>query len=186
MFKNKVGRKGLVGRLCLVAALGAPGAAGAGAVLGLEAGRSTKGVALVERLNLGLWADSFRLEGAGWMVRPRLQLGVGTMQAIEPEPGDNRRLFELTARPIVRLQPGREARWFLEAGSGPVYLSNRRIGDLDLGGHLQFRSHAGAGARFGADGRLQLVYRYSHTSNAGIDQPNPGINFQSIELGTAF
>lgn len=75
---------------------------------------------------------------------------------------------------------------FALGGTGPVYLSDRVIGQLDLGSRLQFPSHIGAGAFFSPGTRWWLGYRYSHTSNAEFRSPNPGINFHLLELGHAF
>jgi len=48
--------------------------------------------------------------------------------------------------------------------------------------HFQFGDHVGAGLRFGDKGAYDLEYRLQHLSNAGIDHPNPGINFHQIRL----
>ena len=60
------------------------------------------------------------------------------------------------------------------------------MGDHRLGNRLQFRSHAGVDVLLGPGGHLELAYTYSHTSNAHLGWPNPGVNFHTLRLGVAF
>ena len=60
------------------------------------------------------------------------------------------------------------------------------ISDEDFDIPFAFGTHLGVGARFGANGRYELVYRYQHQSNAGLGDENPGINFHVVQLGYHF
>lgn len=70
-----------------------------------------------------------------------------------------------------------------EIGIRPTWLSRHRYGDDDLGGSLQFTSHAGLGARWH---NLLIQYRVQHISNAGLSSPNPGLNLHLLGLGLVF
>ncbi|QKT04735.1 acyloxyacyl hydrolase [Ectothiorhodospiraceae bacterium 2226] len=72
----------------------------------------------------------------------------------------------------------------LSVGTGPTYISDRRLGDRDLGGNWQFTSHAAAYVRLSAN--VAAGYRIQHTSNAGLYSPNDGYNVQAFELRARF
>lgn len=61
--------------------------------------------------------------------------------------------------------------WFIGASFAPG-LYAQGGSDLDLGGSVQFRSQAEIGYKFASERRLSLSY--SHISNAGLDEENPG------------
>ena len=69
---------------------------------------------------------------------------------------------------------------FHSAGVQPSFL----IGGIaeNFGSSFQFGDHIGAGVRFGDKGRYDVGYRYQHLSNAGIKEPNQGINFHQLRL----
>ncbi len=68
-------------------------------------------------------------------------------------------------------------------GTGPTVLTRSRFGDADVGGTLHFTSHLGLKVQFGP---WQGGYRYQHTSNAGRQSPNPGIDLHSFVFSMAF
>ena len=65
---------------------------------------------------------------------------------------------------------------YLEAGIGMSYLSEETIGGRDLSSHFQFEDRVGIGAKIGKQKTHDLNLRYMHYSNAGIKQPNEGID----------
>lgn len=71
----------------------------------------------------------------------------------------------------------------LEVGWRPTWLSRYRFGEDDLGGRLQFSSHAGLAWHWE---RVSLGYRFQHTSNAGIYNENPGLNLHLLNIGFRF
>ncbi|MEF8793305.1 acyloxyacyl hydrolase [Thiohalorhabdus sp.] len=85
----------------------------------------------------------------------------------------------------ISLPPARRSLVF-EVGSGPVYLSKAIVGVHNLGNKVQFRSHIGWGFLWGPNDRFALIYRYSHTSNAGLGHPNPGLNVQTLHMERRF
>lgn len=74
--------------------------------------------------------------------------------------------------------------WALRIGAGPSYMSKQRYGVEDFGSQLQFISYAGLSYRFPQN--WTLSYRFQHMSNAGIKDPNPGLNFQMLGLAYSF
>jgi hypothetical protein len=95
-------------------------------------------------------------------------------------------LFELGLTPNVRLereQPWGWARPYIEAGIGAHLLSSDRIGPRELGSSLLFGTHAGFGVRLGRKEQYELAWRIEHLSNAGLGDPNPGINFSMARFG---
>lgn len=87
--------------------------------------------------------------------------------------------------PVFRIQPSRAMDFipYAEIGVGAHYLTGKNITDTRrFSTHYQFGDHVGAGFRFGKDGAYDIGYRLQHLSNAGIDHPNPGINFHQIRL----
>ncbi len=80
--------------------------------------------------------------------------------------------------PMFRLQFGPDNGGmtpFVEAGIGAAVFTETNLDDRrDLGSKFQFEDRLGAGLRFASGSELGL--RYYHYSNAGIKQPNQGIN----------
>ena len=58
----------------------------------------------------------------------------------------------------------------------------------DATGKFQFNQQAGVGARYFFDPQTALVfdYAYWHVSNAGIKEPNDGVNAHVFSLGIAW
>ena len=71
----------------------------------------------------------------------------------------------------------------LEAGWRPAWLLEHEYGYDNLGGGLQFITHAGATVNMG---RAALNYRFQHISNAGIYDENPGLDMHMLGLGVRF
>lgn len=69
-------------------------------------------------------------------------------------------------------------------GTGPTYISERRLGGREFGGNWQFTSHAAVRLRV-AD-QLSIGYRIQHTSNAGLYSPNQGYDIQALEVRLSF
>ncbi len=94
-------------------------------------------------------------------------------------------IFDVGATPVFRLQPNNSAGFspYAELGVGLHLLSHTSLSmQRQFGSSFQFGDHVGAGVRFGSKGQYDLGYRYQHLSNAGIKQPNQGVNFNQIRL----
>ena len=102
--------------------------------------------------------------------------------------GHNHSLL-LGVTPTLRLRPdGGRSAWFWEAGIGAT-LANRRyrpVGQEAFGTRFNFASHLGLGVSLGAQRRHELLLRLQHVSNAGIKEPNPGLNLVQLRYALHF
>src|SRR5258707_9171931 len=135
-----------------------------------EAGHGTRGV------------DMWRL-GLQWKQEPAWLAGHtnwslywdATLGAWE---GDLGSVSETALTPTFRFSGGNGL--YLDTGVGVHLLSETRIsGLLEFSTKFQFGNHLGAGYRHG---RYDASVRLQHLSNAGLRNPNPGINFLQIRL----
>ncbi|MDP9582070.1 UNVERIFIED_ORG: hypothetical protein J2791_001352 [Burkholderia contaminans] len=117
---------------------------------------------------IGGWHFTFVMEGhAGyWHTGGNVHANIG----------------EFGATPMFRfIKSAGQVRPFIEAGAGIRFLTHPTISnDLSLSTSFQFADVVGVGAQFGERQQYQLGYRFQHVSNAGIKEPNPGINFHQF------
>jgi len=64
----------------------------------------------------------------------------------------------------------------------PVFQSRSRSFSTEL----NFQSHLAVGQALGAHGENDLALRIEHFSNAGIREPNPGMDFVSLRYTYRF
>lgn len=159
-------------RIALVAlVLAASSAGAAGPQLALQAARSTEsGETDVLRL-----LYRHRLPAAAWWSPSHLQLGAGAWRV--PDLRGRTRRLDLSATPVWRAQGA----WaYAEAGLGAYLLSHTINNDTHrLPSSLQFGSHVGVGLRLGRSGTLGIALQ--HLSNAGLKQPNGGIDLVLVQ-----
>ncbi|MBH3440279.1 MULTISPECIES: acyloxyacyl hydrolase [Pseudomonas] len=67
---------------------------------------------------------------------------------------------------------------FIEAGIGVSVFSSTRVGEKDLGSAFNFEDRIGAGVKIGETQRVGI--RATHYSNAGIKDPNDGIESYAL------
>ena|SRR5258708_6001543 len=72
----------------------------------------------------------------------------------------------------------------LEGGVSVTGISRDQFGSKDLGSLFQFTSHVGLNWDFAP--HLRLGYRFQHMSNAGIREPNPGLNLHMVAISYLF
>ena len=72
---------------------------------------------------------------------------------------------------------------FVEFGIGLTWISEKRVGLRDLGSRFQFEDRVGAGVRSGPH---DWTLRYIHYSNAGLEEPNNGLNLVMVNYGYRF
>lgn len=77
----------------------------------------------------------------------------------------------------VRLPGGRMT---VDGGSSVAYLTNHRLGERNLGGPVQFISHAGFDLWLGS--AFAVGYRVQHMSNASLYERNPGLNMHVFQF----
>jgi len=73
---------------------------------------------------------------------------------------------------------------FIESGIGVALFSGTRVGDKTQGSSFNFEDRLGVGLRFANQDRVGL--RVIHYSNAGIKEPNDGIESYSLFYRHAF
>lgn len=92
-----------------------------------------------------------------------------------------------SAGPSARLSmPFRYSGWFVEFGTSPTYLRDSTFVVGELGGSLQFTSSIAVGGQVGKKNQLALSARLQHISNAGIQNPNPGVDLLGAQLTYSF
>ena len=119
-------------------------------------------------------------DGARWWPQ-QLQLGASLWRV--PDLGGATRRFDVNVTPVWRSQTafGGVAKGYVEAGLGVYLLSHGIHNDTNrLPTSLEFGSHLGAGVQL--DPRLSVAVAVQHISNAGIKQPNGGINLYVLTL----
>ncbi len=97
----------------------------------------------------------------------------------------NRELFDIGFTPVFRFQQNSITGLspYAELAVGLHFLSRTSVStQRQFGSSFTFGDHVGAGLRFGDKGRYDIGYRYQHLSNAGIKEPNQGINFHQLRL----
>ena len=92
-----------------------------------------------------------------------------------PDVSGTTQRFDVHATPVWRAD---FARTYIEAGIG-VYLLSHIINNeaTHMSTSFEFGSHVGAGVRLGARGETRFGVALQHLSNAGIKEPNSGVNF---------
>jgi lipid A 3-O-deacylase len=96
--------------------------------------------------------------------------------------GDVGSLVELGLTPVFRYARHERGLYF-DGGIGVHWLSETHISSaVDFSTRFQFGDHVALGYRFK---RYDFALRVQHFSNAGIENPNPGINFLSLRVGYA-
>jgi len=73
---------------------------------------------------------------------------------------------------------------FVEAGVGAAYFSDDLVGDRDLGSRAHFEDRFAVGVQLSERDALRL--RVIHYSNAGLEDPNQGINSWSLVYSRKF
>lgn len=76
-------------------------------------------------------------------------------------------------------EPGR---WYIDFATHPMYVSDSHFGGKDLGGSFFFTSYVGLGACLNRTRTAHLLLRYQHTSNAGLDDVNPGVDMVGLSF----
>ena len=119
---------------------------------------------------------------ARWWVPTLVEFGGGIWRV--PDLAGTTRRFDLHATPVWRAD---YARAYVEAGIG-VYLLSHTINNdtTQMSTSLEFGSHVGAGLRIGERRDIRVGIALQHLSNAGIKEPNGGVNFVLVNVSFPF
>jgi lipid A 3-O-deacylase len=154
----------------LALALFFPGVCGAIDGISLEAGHGSRKVDLW-RVGVQWRQHPAWLAGTPWSVY--WDAAVGGWHS------DTATVYDFGLTPVLRYARAAQGP-YLEGGIGFHLLSDTHISsELDFSTRFQFGDHLGAGYRFE---RYEVALRLQHLSNAGIRNPNPGINFLQLRL----
>jgi lipid A 3-O-deacylase len=138
--------------------------------VGVTLGRSTES----DETDIARLTYRHRLAAKEWWMPTHLQVG-GSLWRVPDIRGTNRR-FDLNATPVWRSMNS----WgYVEAGIG-AYLLSKTINSPThrLPSSFQFGSHLGVGVRLG-EGTIGIALQ--HLSNAGLKQPNGGIDLVLVQ-----
>ncbi|MHA6494056.1 acyloxyacyl hydrolase [Pseudomonas borbori] len=78
---------------------------------------------------------------------------------------------------------GQNVQPYIEAGIGIAAFANTELEDRDLGSSFQFEDRIGVGMRFAGQ---EVGLRAIHYSNAGLKQPNDGIEAYTLHYRMTF
>lgn len=120
--------------------------------------------AVLDRVGLGSWDARWDMVLGIWSGSHRDTAVAALGPAIERRLAGSRMRFSL--------------------GLQPTLISRHDGNGKDLGGPLQFTSHAGLA--WAPAGGLVIGLRVQHTSNSRIYDSNPGVDIASVEIGYAF
>lgn len=138
----------------------------------------------VTRIGL-IWDWPWRWWGGGdWNVSGQWELTAGTLAEDDGEDVKITEVVEVGITAMLRVARCRATSGgpYVEIGVGPHYLSDTRLDGVDVSTRLQFSPTAGFGRRFGDRAQYELGYRLMHLSNAGIKEPNPGLNYHMLHF----
>jgi len=96
----------------------------------------------------------------------------------------NPNAWEFGVSPVFRfIKDSGWVRPYIEAGVGVRMISHlRQETGRAMSSSFQFADMVGVGAQFGHRQNYQAGFRFQHLSNAGLREPNPGVNFSQIYL----
>jgi hypothetical protein len=139
--------------------------------------------------NVGMWRVGAQwevykwFEGSPWLLTHYVDLSAGSWHADDVDGSHD--IGDIGFTPVLRLQKSGLGNFipYAEIGIGFHGLTSTNItSQRKFSTHFQFGDHLGVGLRFGEGAKYDLGYHYQHLSNAGIDHPNPGINFHQLRL----
>ncbi len=118
-----------------------------------------------------------------WQLTDSLNLDLGIETALGALTGEGETAVYARLAPVLELSFG-DFPVSLSISSGPSLYSEDTFGPRDLGGEFQFTS--GIGLNWQTCENWTLGYRFQHTSNADLNEPNPGLEMHTISLSRAF
>jgi len=100
-------------------------------------------------------------------------------------PGRKKGIYVVGLTPVMRWQQDVKQGVFAEIGIGLNYFSERyQDSDMSASTRFEFGDHIGIGYKF--SNSAEITFKVLHYSNAGIDHPNPGINFRLLKFAYSF
>ncbi|WBY00032.1 acyloxyacyl hydrolase [Ramlibacter tataouinensis] len=142
----------------------------------------------VQAAGIGLlWPWDWRAQAAGGEFSAQTELFVSQWRA-RGAAGAHEGYTQAGLVPLLRYRPdeGRSP-WFVEGGIGlSVTDSLFTTPARTMGSRWNFSDNLAVGRNFGARGQHELSLRWQHTSNAGLKQPNPGLDLLMLRYSARF
>lgn len=135
----------------------------------------------------GRWDwDVIWLKGSPFELTGYWEGGFGYWRAGTRSADENSHLFITSASPLLQIWVGpvdlKRNAFFFELGVGPAYFSDNTLGRKDFGNLWHFEDKFGGGINIGTEHPFQMIFRYYHYSNAGVVQPNEGLDLYTFAL----
>ena len=133
------------------------------------------------------WLGSWRKDELGSELTGRMEL-FASHWAWDARLGGRTSSTLVGVVPLARLRfdHGRSP-WFAEGGIGLAVADRRYVTPQKIfSTSWNFYDVLALGYSFGAQRNQEVSLRFTHTSNAGIKQPNPGENFVQLRWATRF
>lgn len=142
----------------------------------------------VQAASVGLlWPWRWRKAFAGGEVTAQTEL-IASRWLASDLGGGHQTFTQLALVPLFRWRgAGGQSPWFLEAGIGLSVTDERFITPhKTFGSNFNFSDNLALGRIYGDRGQHELSLRWQHTSNAGLRQPNPGLDLVLVRYTARF
>jgi lipid A 3-O-deacylase len=120
-------------------------------------------------------------------VRGRWDLEFGRLRALTHWDNDDHAWYtKIAFMPVLRLSSDRHP-WYVDAGVGPalvfpMYVSRERTFSTTF----NFDDYVAVGVQLGSRNQHDLSIGFNHISNAGLSEPNPGLNLYAARYTHRF
>ncbi len=118
-----------------------------------------------------------------WKLNDQIRLDLDIETAIGGLSGEGETAVYGRIAPVAEIYFG-DFPVSLVLSSGPSLYSEDTFDTYDIGGNFQFTSSVGLNWEF--DDAWAIGYRFQHTSNADIDDPNPGLDMHTVNIAYTF
>jgi len=138
-----------------------------------------------------LSAQQFWNTGYPWLtenhVAPYWEISVAAMEGrkFNDIAGQRQSLIGFGFTPVLRWQSDGKSGGYAEIGIGINYLTEKyNNNNRTMGGDFQFGDYIGCGYVFSS--QVDVSVKFKHYSDAGIEHPNPAVNFVMLKLSYPF
>ncbi len=140
---------------------------------------------VMERLSWSRTWDKRWFNDQSWNLTGYWDVGVGRWTPHDAA-GGNHDVNDFGITPVWRIVPAQSSGSvvpFAELAVGAHYISDHEIyNGRNMSTHFQFGDHVGAGLSLGPKHDWDVMLRFQHLSNAGLQNPNPGMNFYQMRM----
>lgn len=121
--------------------------------------------------------DVYRLglkkEFTNWLKRKGLDLSGYLEASINYWHESKSQIYGVAFSPVIFIPLCRSCKSYFEVGTGVSYISQKTIGKINMSSLFQFEDRIGFGVKIE---NIDYHLRHMHYSNAGLVQPNDGID----------